>query len=271
MQPHRDNQIEVDRHNSRIVGYVCHADTTVLVQLAKLQQDNGTTKTIIYTPETNLPLFERDGFRQEGVIDKFFRGEDACIMSKFYDEARSISSEPELKNEIVQTVLADRKPSKDLSQHPSYPLKLADIQDTAQLAKLYRHVFACYPTNVFDPHYLARQMGENYFFIIAKSGPDIVSAASAVIKPEFDCAEITDCATHPEFRGHQLTAIIIREIEQQLKRRNIHCLYSLTRASSIGMNMTVHRLGYAYRGRLVNNCMIYSGLEDMNVWTKYMA
>lgn len=271
MQQLLDNQIEVDRHNSRIIGYICHADQTVLAKLAQLQESNSTTKTIIYTTEAHAPLFEQNGYHQEGVIEKFFLGRDAVICSRFYSESRSISTEPEKKEEIVQIVLADRKTPAELPQQPHYPLKVADTGDTAQLADLYRRVFAYYPTNVFDPQYLAEQMGENYFFIVAKDGPDIISAASAVIKPEFNCAEITDCATLPEYRGQQLTYSIIRELEHHLKRRQIRCLFSLTRAISIGMNMTVHRLGYTYRGRMVNNCMIYSGLEDMNIWTKYVS
>lgn len=268
MQASENNEIEVDSHNGRIVGYIREGGKALLDCLENLRQTHGTSKTVVYMTGDSRELFLAEGYCEEGKIDRFFCGEDAYILSKFYDGDRCISIDSDEKDSIIETVSADTKIVPDKASAPEYRIEFAGPQDAEKLSALYRSVFAVYPTNVFDPRYLAEQMGDRYVFVVARNGDEIVSAASAVIKPELRNAEITDCATHPDFRGKQLTSLIIRKLESYLVGREIRCLYSLTRASSIGMNMTVRRLGYKYQGRLVNNCTIYSGLEDMNVWTK---
>jgi hypothetical protein len=42
----------------------------------------------------------------------------------------------------------------------------------------------------------------------------------------------------------------------------------MARARSFGMNMVFYQLGYEFNGRLVNNCDIHGGYEDMNIWVK---
>jgi len=61
---------------------------------------------------------------------------------------------------------------------------------------------------------------------------------------------------------------LFKAIEQHLRKKEIFYLFSLTRALSYGMNITVAREGYKYMGRLKNNCIISTGFEDMNIWVK---
>ncbi|MDH4057298.1 MAG: hypothetical protein OEU76_00970, partial [Cyclobacteriaceae bacterium] len=61
---------------------------------------------------------------------------------------------------------------------------------------------------------------------------------------------------------------LLFKLENELTKQGINCLYSLARAESYGMNKAFFQLGYTYGGRLINNCYIFSGLEDMNVWYK---
>nr|WP_315989693.1 hypothetical protein [Desulforamulus aquiferis] len=35
------------------------------------------------------------------------------------------------------------------------------------------------------------------------------------------------------------------------------------------MNLVLHRLGYTFRGTLVNNCHIGGSYEDMNIWVRF--
>ena len=57
------------------------------------------------------------------------------------------------------------------------------------------------------------------------------------------------------------------EHEQYITGR-IHDLYTLARADEVGMNCVFAKLGYAYTGRLVNNCRMPNGWESMNIWCK---
>ncbi|OPZ80752.1 MAG: N-acetyltransferase YodP [bacterium ADurb.Bin429] len=48
--------------------------------------------------------------------------------------------------------------------------------------------------------------------------------------------------------------------------RGLRSLFTLARATSVGINTAFSRLGYTYNGRLVNNCHIAGDWEDMNLW-----
>jgi beta-lysine N6-acetyltransferase len=100
---------------------------------------------------------------------------------------------------------------------------------------------------------------------------EIVSAASAEINDFYKNAELTDCATLPEHRKYGLMKMILQELEVELKRRGVFCVYSIARSLSFGMNAVLYQLGYAYRGRLMNNVYIYDKLENMNMWVKNLS
>lgn len=105
------------------------------------------------------------------------------------------------------------------------------------------------------------------FKVIRRDGR-IVSAASAA--PDYDNAnaEMTDCATLKEYRGHGMMQALLKTLEEDLQHRSVGCLYSMARSTSYGMNRVFHRLGYRYQGRLINHCHIMGQFEDMNLWVK---
>jgi hypothetical protein len=69
-----------------------------------------------------------------------------------------------------------------------------------------------------------------------------------------------------EGKGHMKKLLLL--LEQKLRADGITCCYTIARSESFSMNKAFAQLGYTYGGRLVNNCFIYSGLEDMNIWYK---
>jgi len=63
---------------------------------------------------------------------------------------------------------------------------------------------------------------------------------------------------------------LIKALDKELSKRGFRSSYTLCRASSPGINSAFASLGYAYTGRLVNNCKIGNGFEDMNIWCKVL-
>jgi beta-lysine N6-acetyltransferase len=61
---------------------------------------------------------------------------------------------------------------------------------------------------------------------------------------------------------------IIYSLEEDLKEKGFYIAYSLVRAVNPGINKALSKLEYEYGGRLINNCHICGGFEDMNVWVK---
>lgn len=104
--------------------------------------------------------------------------------------------------------------------------------------------------------------------MLAEYNNEIVSASSADLNHEFLNAEITDCATHPEHRGKGLLSELVYELENALRDRSYHVLYSIARAISPGVNIVFSKHGYTYSGRQVNNSNIMGKFEDMNIWVK---
>ncbi|MGO4888650.1 putative beta-lysine N-acetyltransferase [Anaerobacillus sp. MEB173] len=261
------NQIDIDPKNERIVAYVIEAPETEIFQLKTLQQQHMPGKTIVYTLPGYVKYFQKEKYQLEGQIQGFFNGQDGMIVSKFHQQERKVDNDLSQRERIIQIALADKKKYSISTTATGYTIERIQQKDIAQLSALYRTVFERYPTNIFDAKYIEKSMNDDYFFVVAKQNDQIVCAASAMVNP-YNSAEITDCATDPSHRGKNLLAPVIVEIEKQLQGRHVHHYYSLTRALSVGMNVTIKRLGYHYEGTLVKNCVISTGFEDMNIWVK---
>lgn len=111
-------------------------------------------------------------------------------------------------------------------------------------------------------------MDNGTVFCLALHNDKIAAAAAGEIDTKFSNAEITNCATHPAHQGKGLMTIIMKDLEKTVVNKGIPCLYSLSRASEYGINLILHRIGYKYRGTLVNNCHICGDWEDMHLWVK---
>lgn len=262
------NNYLVDEYNERVNAYVLEDPLLSIAKINKMQEKNTVGKVIVYTTKEHIETFKREGYVEEASIDGFFNGEKGYILSLFTSGKRKRENKPEIKNEVLKIVENDTKKATD-HLDGSLTIKICSPSEAEDLAKLYQKVFKFYPINIFDPSFLVKTMGKDYVFIIAKNGNTVVAAASAAIDRKLNCAEITDCASDPDYQGKSIITVIIRKLEEMLKEERIDSLYSTARSESVGMNMTLKRLGYKYKGQLLNHCKIYSGYEDLNVWSKY--
>ncbi|OEH93613.1 putative beta-lysine N-acetyltransferase [Bacillus solimangrovi] len=262
------NKIDDDRFNERIVSYLVEVTDETIQSLLTLQKQTNASKLICFTMPHCVNQLQHAGFSREGRISGFFKGQDGIMMTKYFHSEREESNFHKVNEDVMEIVQRDQKQYVSTDIMDNTILVEATEEDAIELARLYEKVFKFYPTNVHDPKYLREQIGSDYVFVVMKENGKIISAASAYIQPEYNCAEITDCVTDPDYRGNSLLSPIVIKLEEILKEKQIQCAYSLTRAQSVGMNLTVKRLGYTYEGRLKNNCKIFTGFEDMNIWTK---
>ncbi|NGQ97070.1 putative beta-lysine N-acetyltransferase [Brevibacillus sp. SYP-B805] len=264
-----NGDIVVDPHNQRIrvLSYEAAAIPRLHAALLREGQQNDLHKIIMYAKKADVPALLELGYRQEGKIDGFFRGENAQMLSYFLTPERAASTAPALAEENLRLSLAKgRAERRELPD--GYRLRDADEGDADALAALYRQVFPVYPTPMDDAAYIRKTMREGTCYVVAETDDGIACAASAEISARFGSAEMTDCATHPAHAGRGLLQPLFAALEEKMKAKGIYYLYTLTRAQSAAMNITAARQGYAYRGRLINNCRISSGYEDMNIWVK---
>ncbi|MDN3019391.1 putative beta-lysine N-acetyltransferase [Paenibacillus sp. BSR1-1] len=220
--------------------------------------------------EDSLKLLEH-ALQPEAVVDRYFLGSDAHFFSKFYTPERKKNEHWITEDGMVHSIYQLDTSVEKAFPPKEYELKKADESYAAELAALYGQVFQIYPTPMHDPEYIKKTMKDGTIYYAFFFQGKIVSAASAEINGFYKNAELTDCATLTEHRKYGLMKLILKELEAELKRKGIFCAYSIARSLSFGMNAVLYRLGYSYRGRLMNNCYIYDKLENMNMWVKNLA
>ncbi len=234
--------------------------------------ENKNAKAIVKTRFEDVPFFLQEGFILEAVFKRYFNGNDAIAMTKYYEPTRRNSDKWVKEDEILKKVLALDKPTPRFSIPKKLTLRQATESDADQLATLYSKVFEIYPTPLNNPDYIKEVMQQDtVFFVVLDEKEQLISAASAEMNFTYHNAELTDCATLPEFRKLGLMKLLLKRLEEELLNRGIYCSYSIARALSFGMNAAFHQLGYTYTGRLANNCYIFDKLEDMNVWVKDLS
>ncbi len=209
----------------------------------------------------------KHGFCPEGWVEGFFKGEDGCFLTSYPVSRRCKSGNLRIMVSLVRDIQYQRHQAP-----PPLPVGCAlytpGIKDAAELGRLFKSAFTSYPSPVDQPAYLAGTMGKSALFKTVKKDGRLISVATAEIDIDKGNAELTNCATLPDSRGGGLMSNLIAALERECLARRINSLYSLARASSYGMNLVFHRLGYRYRGTLINNCHISGSYENMNIWSK---
>lgn len=261
-------KVFIDIHNERIklTKYSGNIDkiTNHLKEIA-LKKNLG--KIICIVPENDKNKFLNNGFINEGFIEGYFKGKNGCWVSYFCNENRKFSPHIEKENQIIEQSLRV-KDQYEYSQLKDFNIRDGNKNDAKSLASLFKNVFETYPTPMENEDFIKEIIGDKVLFKVAEINGEIVSAASADIDKDFLNAEITDCATLNNYRGMGLLSNLIYNLEQDLKKNKFLTLYSLSRAISPGINIALSKHNYSYTGRLINNCKIMSGFEDMNVWVK---
>ncbi|MBI5609268.1 MAG: putative beta-lysine N-acetyltransferase [Deltaproteobacteria bacterium] len=260
----------LDQQNRRvrILAYTAADYAALILKVRWIAEANGFDKIIATATVSDWQEFLRFGYVLEAVATGFHRGADAFIVSKFRSQVRLAS--PSLMDEIllIERLMAEVAVGQPRPVPAGCRVRLAVPADIPQLVALYQRVFATYPSPLLHVSYLEHIFADENLFAVCERDGQVIAAASAELHPGALAAELTDCATAPPERGKGLMSHLLLLLEDELRQRGYLCAYTLARAPSFGMNAVFRRLGYAFGGRLVNNCTICGTFEDMNCWTK---
>jgi len=266
--------IQHGRLNDRVYLMQLHPGDLpgILGDMERLAKEQAYTKIFAKVPASHAAAFTEGGYGQEARAPRFFSGEEDCaFMSRFLSVERGV--DPHAQEAIAIVDLAQEKgrdaPS-DLGP-PPFEIRPAEPGHAAELAAVYREVFASYPFPIHDPAYLTETMHEHVRYFCAFDGDRIVAASSAEMDREQRNVEMTDFATLPASRGSGIAVYLLWRMEEEMRRLGMLTAYTIARARSAGMNITFARCGYAFGGRLVNNTDISGSIESMNVWHKALA
>ncbi|AOH56353.1 putative beta-lysine N-acetyltransferase [Peribacillus muralis] len=254
----------------RLDDYRGHFQAAVKRALAIAKEQNF-TKVILKARQEDLSAALAQGFMLEGIMSKYFKGNDAYCMAFYLTDERRTSDFWIKEDKIIEAACAVPRLKEKQPIPEDYVLRFATGEDARELAKLYRTVFETYPTPMNDERYIEKVIEEGTVFSIIQYGGSIVSAASAEVNERYHNAELTDCATIAHHRKHGFMKVLLTALEEELIRKSIFCSYSLARSLSMGMNAVFYQLGYQYGGRLTKNCNIWDKYEDMNVWGKDLS
>lgn len=262
-------KLTIDQFNKRVrvEDYRGHTESCLQIAVDAAQEIQA-EKLIVKARAGDVQKLIAEGFVYEASIDRFYRGSDCFFMAKFYQNERRNSVNWEEGDRILDSVTTLKKKGSPAVPPHDYEIRKATIDDAKKLAALYETVFEIYPTPMNNPDYITECMKKGTVFYVYTYEKEIVSAASAEIDMNEFNAEITDCATLAAHRQFGLMRRLIEALEDDLRKEQIFCLYSIARSLSYGMNAAFYGLGYTYKGRLANNCYIFDKLEDMNMWVK---
>ncbi len=235
-----------------------------------LAESSQIGKVTAYAIKGQKTLWESLGFRREGTIQGYFRdGSDASIWASYPKKERAQEPDRHQHESSLKTAQAKELLS-EVRLPPGYTTRVVTPDEADKVADLMRSIFPVYPTPL-TTEAIRQQIfsGASHFRCVCDAEGECVAVASA----EFDHArlnaEMTDCATRPDQRGRGLMAFLVHRLERDVfLRHNIEDFYSLARAQETAMNCVFKKLGYAYQGRLINNCRMPSGWESMHIWCK---
>ncbi|TLP70500.1 putative beta-lysine N-acetyltransferase [Maribacter sp. ACAM166] len=263
-----------------------HGDTHSRLYLMQVEQNNwdelipkmkdlakkkSYDKILGRVPEEAIKVFQSNGYEIEAKIPGLYNGEKAgYFLADYLEKERGSCSEQELKTiESVKTIaLAANSSLEDAHfELPSnlYVRKL-NKNDLFAMVHLHEIAFKSHSFPINTAEYLLELVEQNHEFYGLFQEEELLVTAIIKIHNEESNVEIVDFATHPDYKGQNLSYYLVQEIKRDMDMSEYKTIYSLVRATSYGLNITFSKHGFSLGGTLLNNTVIRNNLESMNVW-----
>jgi putative beta-lysine N-acetyltransferase len=245
---------------------------SVIASIRELANKNGYTKIFCKIPSDAAPIFFSDGFILEAVIPGFYnKKQDVFFVSKFLNSDRLLNLEQKSFDELCKLLTNKKKFNKpDKNKSGKVKFRRLSTSDVDRITEIYREVFISYPFPIHNPGYILKTIKENVQYYGAEKDGRIIAIASCEIDFKGLNSEMTDFATDHQSRGNNLSVILLKNMEKEMKKQGIKTLYTIARLNSIPMNKTFLRLDYHYSGTLIKNTNIAGKIESMNVLYKHI-
>ena len=243
----------------------------VLVKrLDTLAEDNNYTKIFAKVPISEAEVFLDSGYQKEAEVPGFYHGHEAALfLGRYLDpDRRKENSLLDIENIVNLTLKKDKKQPVANELPAGTVLRRCIPSDAKQISDFYREIFASYPFPIDNPDYITETMLNHIVYFGIEMDKKFIALSSAEMDTVSKNVEMTDFATSPEFRGSNLSGLLLAAMEKEVKKRRIKTAYTIARAISPGMNITFAKADYTYGGRLINNTNISGQIESMNVWYK---
>lgn len=227
------------------------------------------TKIFAKIPFTLSSAFFKAGYVKEAGIPLFYGGKDeALFIAKYFSDYRNNDPGFDRVCEILEYIEEKIAVADCRRKDTEFEIRRCFPGDADEISRFYGRIFKTYPFPIDDPLYIKDVMRDHVVFYCVLDGGEIIAMSSAEIDYEHKNAEMTDFATHPDYRGRGIAGRLLYRMENDLEKEDILTFYSIARAMSYGMNITFKKAGYTFSGTLVNNTNIAGQIESMNIWYK---
>lgn len=243
----------------------------LIPKMENLARKNRYDKIVGKVPEDAMEVFTSKGYRVEAEIPGLFNGKKTgYFLADYLNGERGSCNDKELKTIASVKTIAHAANGDPEDSHFDLPSNLSvrkmDKNDLFAMVRLHEQAFKSYPFPIHKADYLLQLTQQNHeFYGLFENDSLLVSAILKIHQLE-SSVEIVDFATHPNYRGQNLSYYLVQEIKAAMEPRSLKTIYSLVRATSYGLNITFSKHGFSYGGTLVNNTLIRDNLESMNVW-----
>jgi len=243
---------------------------TIIPAIEALAGRYGYSKLFAKVPASAKDRFCAAGYRVEAHVPGMFGGvEDGWFLARYPDSSRADPGDAApFTADLLRSAKSRPEPCGNGSAVSGVVIEEADRKDVDALAGLYADVFETYPFPIHDPEYLRETMDDGIRYFVVRAGDRVVAASSAEVDVSGLNAEMSDFATHPEYRGMGLCPALLAAMEGKMRCSGIRTAYTIARAAFYPVNITFARAGYQFGGTLVNNTNICGAFESMNVWYK---
>lgn len=241
----------------------------IIDHIHELAMRRGYSKIFAKVPAYAEAHFKEGGYRLEAAIPNFFNGkEDGLFMACYYEPERMIDTDFKRVLTVIEKAQEEATPPQQREIRQGLVCRVATPLDCLQMSELYRQVFESYPFPINDPEYLRQTMADNVIYAGIWQDEKLLALSSAEVDHKMANAEMTDFATHPDYRGRGHANALLHMLEELMAKSGIKTCYTIARATSFGMNITFSRNSYTFAGTLINNTQISGSLESMNIWYK---
>jgi putative beta-lysine N-acetyltransferase len=243
----------------------------IIDKLFSLATTHSYSKLFCKVPDWAVPIFISNGFIQEAHVPNFYNGlVDVFFMSKFLNEERYLKRENDQLTILGSLLVANTSEIKTVNVALEFIFQALGLEDAEEISALYKVVFESYPFPIFDPAFIRSTMEDNVQYFGFRHKGQLVALSSAEMDKKSQNVEMTDFATHPDFRANKLALSLLDKMEQAMKNQGIITLYTIARLNSPAMNKTFLNMNYKYAGTLINNTNISGKIESMNVLYKHI-
>lgn len=243
----------------------------ILPKMTELAKQKKYDKILGLVPENAITHFKSNGFTIEAKIPGLYNGKTTgYFLAEYLNKNRLQCDEKQLKTiETVKRIaMAANKPNENphMGIPKDYTIRKLWKKDFSSLATLHEMAYKYHPKHIKKVQdFEGLEAMDHQFHGLFIQDELLVSAILRVHTKEANL-EIVDFATHPDYRGQNLSYYLVQEIKKLMGDKDCTTIYALARATSYGLNITYSKHGFKFAGTLTNNAFVRDAMESMNVW-----